>query len=658
MADLLPTGRTGVPGVVVFLDCETRDTGAPVSHGAHEHRLWFGYARAGRIEGGRLGRMKELRFEKAVTFWTWLDLVRKTSSVTWLFAHNLAFDLAAVGFWDQLEKGEFTLRMERPKKPRGRGGRPGDDGETTVEKGLILTEDPPSAVLCWHRSGWRLHAVDTLNYFPMPLAKLGEAVGLEKLAMPPADAPRETWDAYCRRDVEILERSICQLSGWWGRAELGRWPLTIASGALSAWRERFLHLVPDIPEKKDQRDFERSAAWSGRLEALWVGAVGPEAPRDAGPRIHQLTLEEAPPRGPFSLVDATSFYGWLCASELVPVRTIESWDEETGGELACPPLGADCLAAVRIEHQTERFPVRTPAGVSWATGSYDTVLAGAELARAVELGAVQKTYRVLRYELGPLLGPFGAGLWEELKEAERLDLGAVRLACKLMMARLAGKFAQRSGRWVDRPERVSPVAFGTWIEARVGQDIGRRFRSLGWLVQEREDGPDPEHCWPAVFAFITAAGREWLRGWWAAAGQANVLYLNTDGLITTAAGLERLEDAGLIRPGALGGLRVVETAATVEVRGPGSYRIGAINRHMGRAVGGVETSPGVWTAPAFPSMTQQLMAADKSAVQIGQRSTAIPRRLPVGEVGPGGWVVPPSIFASAPGIQGQTPAPF
>jgi len=658
MADLLPTGRSGVPGVVVFLDCETRDTGKAPSHGAQEHRLWFGVARAGRMEGGRLGRMKELRFDKAVTFWTWLDLVRKAGAVTWLFAHNLPFDLAAVGFWRDLEKGEFLLRRERPGGTGRRSTRRGPDQEETIESGLILTEDPPSAVLCWHRSGWRLHCVDTMNYFPMSLARLGELVGLDKLPMPSQDAPRAVWDEYCRRDVEIIERAICQLSGWWGRSELGRWPLTISSGALSAWRERWLHIVPHIPDDPEQRRFERTACWSGRLESRWVGSIGPEAPRDHGPRVHQLTIEDGPPRGPYHLIDSTSFYGWLMASELVPVATVASWDEETGGELGCPELGADCLAAVRIVSSSERFPVRTPAGVAWATGSFDTVLAGSELARAVDSGSVGKVYRVIKYELAPLFQHVARGLWEELEQAEAVGLGAVRTAIKLMLARLPGKFAQRANRWVDRPELVSPVAFGAWVSCRLGDDVGRRFRSLGWLVQEQQEGPDPEHVWPALFAFITAAGRETLLAWMRAAGEANTLYLNTDGLIVTDKGREWLEDAGLIRPGELGGLRIVESSPSLEIRGPGSYRIASKNIHMGRTVGGVESAPGVWTAPAFPSMNQQLMAADKAAILIGTRTTAIPRRLPVGEVTSGGWVVAPSIVASTPGTPEPIPVPF
>ena len=658
MAELAPTGQTGTPGVVVFVDCETRDQGGESAPGRQSHRLWFGIARAGRLEGGRLTRVKELRFEKPITFWSWLHLVKRPQEVTWLFAHNLGFDLSCLGFWKMLEEGEFTLTRKRALSPLGRRRRGPDAPESVTDAGLVLTEDPPSAVLCWHRSGWRLNCLDSMNYFPMGLKRLGAQLQLEKLPMPAADAPQETWDAYCRRDVEILETAICQLSGWWKRAEMGRWPLTIASGALTAWRELCQTVIPLVPEDQLQRDREREAAYGGRLEALWLGRTGPAYPRVWGPRTAQRTIDDDFPRGPFHLVDATSFYGWILTSEPLPVKTIQRWDSETGGELELEQLGPDCLASVRICHQSERFPVRTPAGVQFASGNFDTVLCGAELARAVEVGAVAAVYWAHRYELGPLLAQFGQTIWEELQIARADGLGAVEMACKLMLARLAGKFNQKGHRWIGKPEMTPPRPWGSWLAVDASSGRAVRRRSIAWLLQEQVPAVDPEHAWPAVFAWVAAAGREWLGSWARIAGSRDCLYLNTDGLIVTDRGRERLEDAGLIRPGELGGLRIVESSPSVEIRGPGSYTIGSRNCHMGRPLGGFESSPGIWTSTRFPSLLQTFAAGGPETIQLRTVATAIPERTQGGETTPTGWVVAPSIVASAPDTREQTPAPF
>jgi hypothetical protein len=161
---------------------------------------------------------------------------------------------------------------------------------------------------------------------------------------------------------------------------------------------------------------------------------------------------------------------------------------------------------------------------------------------------------------------------------------------------------------------------------------------------------------PAVA--LSAAGREWLGSWARIAGSRDCLYLNTDGLIVTDRGRERLEDAGLIRPGELGGLRIVESSPSVEIRGPGSYTIGSRTCHMGRPLGGFESSPGIWTSTRFPSLLQTFAAGGPETIQLRTVATAIPERTQGGETTPTGWAVAPSIVASAPDTREQTPAPF
>jgi hypothetical protein len=227
-----PDGEVSFPGTVVFVDCETQSTQARANPGNQELRLWFGFASAGRIENGQLTRRKQVRFDSAKLFWDWLSMVRRPGSPVWLFAHNLNFDLTVLGFWDQLTAQTWKLSRERPLSPSTCAKRGLPNGSTSTDSGVLICEDPPSAVLCWHATGWRLNCLDTMNYWPTGLSKLGAAVGLEKLERPPLDAPREDWDRYCERDVRIIETAVCQFATWWKTQELGRFPLTISGAAL------------------------------------------------------------------------------------------------------------------------------------------------------------------------------------------------------------------------------------------------------------------------------------------------------------------------------------------------------------------------------------------------------------------------------------------
>jgi hypothetical protein len=572
-------------------------------------------------------------------------MVRRPGSPVWLFAHNLNFDLTVLGFWDQLTAQTWKLSRERPLSPSTCAKRGLPSGSTSTDSGVLICEDPPSAVLCWHATGWRLNCLDTMNYWPTGLSKLGAAVGLEKLERPPLDAPREDWDRYCERDVRIIETAVCQFATWWKTQELGRFPLTISGAALTAWRERFLPDEVETPEDPEQRKFERTACHGGRTEALWVGTSGPKFPPSADRPAVQTTIEDPAPRGPFHLVDSNSFYGWVQESTPVPVQTLAWWREGRDGELACPPLGADCIAAVRISSQDEEFPVRHGDRLLFAKGEFDTTLAGEELERAVRTNSIAKTYEVCQYLLSPVLSWFARGIWGEAQAGTGPERGAIRAACKAMLARLPGKFAQNPYTWEDRPKMVARDPFGSWgtIDSRTGKV--RHFRSIGWLCQEKIPGEDQDHVFPAVFAFVTAAGRERLRAWRSIAGPRNVLYLATDGLIVTQAGLERLEDAGEIRPTELGGLRVVASDDSLSIGGPGTYEVGGKRVAVGRDLIGREVGRGIFVVPRFQTMKAVFARGGGDSIAVTQTTIAIPRRDVTGKITPAGWVEP---FAFVP----------
>ena len=653
---LTPETEASLPGVVCFVDCETRAPDDQVGTGREEHSLWFGVAIAGRIEAGKFTRRRELVFHTREEFWGWVNSVRRPGERFHLFAHNLWFDLTILGFWDQFDRKEWLLHRPRTKAPRGRGKSKQAGEDAGTQSGLLITEDPPSAVLVWHSSGWGLFCQDTLNLFDMPLARLAKLVGLEKLDFPALTDPETVWVEYCRRDTEVLLQAICRLVSWWKSQELGRWPMTLAAGALQAWRYRFAQQMPDIPLDPQQRELERLGAYTGRTEALWVGSsTQGTAARQRGDSVEQ-SLFHPIPRPPFYLVDATSFYGLLLSEVSVPVKTQESWWETAGGELEFETLGPDCLAAVRIHHNTERFPARIGDRVIWPTGTYDTVLCGDELARAIRVGAIAHLYSAVRYDLAPIFREFAWGIWEQAEQARDTGDQLVQFVAKSMLARLAGKFGQRGFSWSDCPDVIPQEPWARWTESNTTTGKTRQFRAISWAVQERIQAKDPDHTWPAIFAWITAAGRETLRTWWQAAGPSNVLYLATDALIVTRAGLDNLDRQGFMDPQALGFLRLKDETDDLEIRGPSSYRFGGREVVAGRPLAGELVSPGVVQRLRFQRLSGTIAKGGGHSITVSRVRELIPIRDQVGTIGPDGWVVPPEVSLGA--NDGQGPPVF
>jgi hypothetical protein len=100
------------------------------------------------------------------------------------------------------------------------------------------------------------------------------------------------------------------------------------------------------------------------------------------------------------------------------------------------------------------------------------------------------------------------------------------------------------------------------------------YRALGWNTQVQRDAGDHKHCFPALAAFVTAHGREWLRTWRRLAGVSNTLYLCTDGLIVTDDGRINLERAGIIGDHGIGSCRIVESSDRVAIYASNHYEIG------------------------------------------------------------------------------------
>lgn len=631
---------SGCPGVVVTVSALGRPDPLRSLPRREEWIFSAGAAVGGRLEKGGITRRKELRFNSPSEFWAWVNVVRHPREHTWIVCDRLTETLTLLGFWGLLDSGEFTLRQEVQSNKRARNA--GDTLNTAPKyrPGLIISEDPPAAVVCWHKSGWGITLVDWANYSDKGLPTLAGWLGRE-WRVPPADliGPPDHWGE-ALQTADTLAVGFSQLVGWWREAGMGQFRLTIASGALSSMRQHFGPEIVFCPTGEEQKALERTGVFVGRCDAFWIGDSAD--PTDGGqrPTPGERSLYLPPPAGPFTLLDCSSFYGWLLSDCALPTETLQIWREGVDGELGDFPLGEDCMASVTIDHPSERFPYRGDTGQYWPVGRYQTTLCGPELGRALRSGAVAHVTWAIKYRLSPWAAPWADFLWGEAQKATEAGKPLIRAICKAMLARVGGKFGQSGFEWKDLPSIIPPAPWARWVEMSATSGEVTHYRAISWATQAKMPGADPEHSWPAVFAFLTAYGREWLGTLIRAAGPGNTLYCATDSLLVTEDGLSRLNDGGFISPGELGQLRVVDTSDSVHILGPMAYRIGNRVVVSGRPVVGLEVSPGVWEAPKRVTLRGILsrqggdtIPRENSAVTLGIRSA-------MGSIDPSGWVQP------------------
>lgn len=160
------------------------------------------------------------------------------------------------------------------------------------------------------------------------------------------------------------------------------------------------------------------------------------------------------------------------------------------------------------------------------------------------------------------------------QEAEQSGNQAVAALAKGLSVSLIGKLHAYDETWEECAADYNDPICGTWLgparqgglttwRAVAGQ-VSRRVRTgLAWCAV------------PEVACWIWAAGRNWLWERMSCAGISEVLYADTDGLVVTARGHDRLGAAGYIREGEWGQLRLVAGPVEVEVLGPKMVRLGS-----------------------------------------------------------------------------------
>lgn len=521
--------KSEFPHDCVWFDTETVEQ--RVSIKTVRHVLDFGHTAYRRRLGPDLwARPKWLRFTTLDEFWEWVFELRKGKSRLTLFCHNMAFDLPVLDAFRVLPAAGWKLKT------------------------AII--DSPPVILTWRRGGQTLRFLDTLNFWRVKLAAIGETVGLPKLPMPAQGASRAMWDAYCRRDVEIIMAATLSWFAFLQAHDLGGFAPTIASQAMRAYRHRFITTPILIDSNEEALALARSAYLGGRVECFRLG----------------------PLPGPLTLFDINSHYSHCMSTQRYPTRLMATCPSPKIEEVA-DWLTRYCVVA-RCEIQTEEpvYPLEHEGKLVFPIGQFRAVLTTPELAHALQRGRVTKITDIALYESAPIF-------WDYVHELYQLRLAAVRdqdavleWQCKRLLNALYGKFGQR-GRIFETVTETTDDGIGVWTEIDAATGEVRNLRQFAGLIQEQKTNGESRDSHPAIAAHVTAHGRMALWGWIKRAGKGHIHYVDTDSLLVDSVGACRLAPA--VDAAALGKLKVEGTFASGHLYGLKDYQLGAITKTKG-----------------------------------------------------------------------------
>lgn len=534
---LASNDSTWTPPAVITLDTETRivQTYPEVQelrcwHVRADYRLGARRLPGEHVEGGGL---------------TAEDLARRVDKwarkwdQTWLYCHNLNFDLAVT------------------KLPLALSGR----GWTTTD----MAVDGASPWMVLEHERGKLIITDSHAIWPVPLSELSHATGITKPPLPEGDDDA-TWAARCAADTLILHTALLTAMDWHDANQLGRWAMT---GAAIGWNT-MRHLQQARTSKR-----ARTAR-----QKLGLPGVDPAAqPIVIDPDTDSLTHDRKAiyggrrqtwrhgrlPAGQYAEVDFERAYQTIMAHCALPRKRGRWFDAlPLDSRLIDDPCHQwGIIAECEIDTDQPRWPCRVPVSaaalppgtqqdrtgmpatsktrVFYPVGRFRTTLAGPDIAEARRLGCLRSVHRGQVHQLGRAIAPWAE--WSLAAQDDPDTPGVVRLALKHQGRAVAGKWAQKS--WTKTILGLSTTYGWSYSDAWVnGSDVRGAIIDMAGTKFLSVPDKDGDNAYPAILAWIESYTRVALGRAIERLGASAVVQCDTDGLIVDTAPFIRLDPIG------------------------------------------------------------------------------------------------------------------
>lgn len=373
---------------------------------------------------------------------------------TWLFAHNLGFDLAVSALPDRLVEAGWELRD------------------------IWIGERSTWALLKNGRH--TLAMTDSWSWLNAPLSEIATKIKRRKKPLPENDGTPAAWLARCETDVDVLCRALVILMEWWDANDLGRFGITGAACGWAAARHRIEPRSILVGPDDERNGFERSAIYGGRREAFYIGVVRRSSACD------------------YDLVGA---YPTVAAARNLPRRPAKPFGSLPADSPWIDSQSIGIIAEVIVTTKEPIAPCRIGREVWWPIGTFRTTLCGPEISLAIERGATVEIGHGWSYDLGPALQRWARWCLDLSDRSNTTAPAIVKMVAKGWGRSVIGRFATRTSQQVlDRPATTPgwSLTHGRHAESGAPLDIltiGGRER---WYLQDQE-GAD---SFPAIFAYV------------------------------------------------------------------------------------------------------------------------------------------------------------
>jgi hypothetical protein len=514
-------------------------------------------------------------FTDAAEFWRWVTGHCRAGARTVTWFHNASYDLRTLDAFTVLPALGWELDW--------------------------CNLDRDVSVASWRGVAGTLVIADTWTWLAKPLASVAGMVGIGKPRLPGPGASDAVWLARCRSDVEITAEAVRQLLAFVKAEGLGNWQPSGAGMGYATWRHKHLEHKVLVHNDAPALAAERQAMHTGRAEAWWHGQA---------------------PGGPFTEWDCHMAYPRIGAECDVPVKLFCHDGAVSAKVHEWARNKWVTLCRVQVRTQAPVVPHQDGQRTIWPVGEFETILWQPELDLIRETGG---TYRVLeqwRYNAAPALASWARWSMAMCASPDARLTPVQRTWVKHQSRALIGRLGMRNRCWNEwGANPFGWVGLSDYLDAGTGETA--RMMHVGHKTFTEGERREASSSLPQITGYIMSECRARLWRAAAAAGLGHVMHLDTDSVITDAAGSRAIETA--IEAGLPGGWRRKATWRQLEVTGPRHWRSTGRRVIPGVPAGAAEIEPGVFAGEVWQSLAGALGDRQPARVKVMSRQWR-PRR--------------------------------
>lgn len=511
------------PEVLIFVDVEANLL--PVDDKRVDHTLRLGWAALARYNpDGGLQVSEWFEFKDPLQFWQWVFVISGEHEQIYIVAHNISYDARLLKAFSILPANSFAPEY------------------------AIMSQS--CIFFTFQSDEQKIHLLDNSNYWQLSLADLGKEFGVAKGKVDFETVADKELSEYCKQDVSILVTIWQFWLSFLDEHDLGDFAITTAGQAWNAYRHKFMPCKIGIHNRKDAIDLERASHRGGRVEVFRTGKFN-------GQSYYKL--------------DVNGLYAYCMAGSPHPQKLLKVVKARNPNELFTLMQRWLAIADVIVETDKPHYPYRVSHENYFPVGIFRTQLTTPGLRSALLEGHLRAIGQVALYEPADLFSEYINTLTPLRQQYKASGDTGRSLICKMLRNSLYGKFAQRGYRQEvlsDAP--IAEVAVRKWVQLETGN------RCVDWtfggkVIRQYYEGESFD-SFPAVSAHTAAYAREHMLMLLDLAGWENCLYMDTDSLIVTEDGFQRLGLA--IDNLRLGHLKVEGITDNLEIMAKKSYRFG------------------------------------------------------------------------------------